>query len=198
MADGAATDGNDVATQGGRTALLVVDLQQALCDAAPASAMNSVIERIQTLLECAKARSWPTVFVQHWTEPGTILDRGSAGWQVTEALRDHEPGFRLEKNVPSSFEDGKLDAWLRDNAISRLCITGMQSEYCVSAACEGAAALGYEVILPVDGHMTIDGAEKSAAEVVVEVNARLGAFARCLPAASVIADSFSPAGGMLT
>ena len=44
MADGAATDGIEVATQRGRTALLVVDLQQALCDAAPASAMKSVIE----------------------------------------------------------------------------------------------------------------------------------------------------------
>ena len=195
MADGAATDGIEVATQRGRTALLVVDLQQALCDAAPASAMKSVIERIQTLLECAKARSWPVVFVQHWTEPGTILDRGSAGWQLSETLRDHEPAFRLEKNVVSSFEDGKLDAWLRDNAIRRLCITGMQSEHCISAACEGAAALGYGVILAVDGHMTIDGAEKSAAEIVAEVNARLGAFARCLPAASVIADADSVALG---
>ena len=95
MADGAATDGIEVATQRGRTALLVVDLQQALCDSAPASAMKSVIERIQTLLECAKARSWPVVFVQHWTEPGTILDRGSAGWQLSETLRDHEPGVAV-------------------------------------------------------------------------------------------------------
>lgn len=189
MADGAATDGNDVATQGGRTALLVVDLQQALCAAAPASPMNSVIERIRALLEYAKARSWPTVFVQHWTEPGTILDRDSAGWQLADVLRGHDPDFRLEKNVLSSFEDGTLDAWLRDTGVSRLCITGMQSEYCVSAACEGAAVLGYEVVLPADAHMTIDGPEKSAAEIVAAVNERLRSFARCLPAASVMAEA---------
>ena len=189
MADLAAGDGNDVLIHGAGTALLVVDLQQALCDAAPAAAMNSVTERIKALLEWAEARSWPVVFVQHWTEPGTLLDRGTAGWQLAETLRSHDADFRLEKNVCSSFEDGKLDAWLRSRGIGRLCITGMQSEYCVSAACEGAAALGYEVLLPVDAHMTIDASEKSAADIVAEVNDRLCAFARCLPAASVMAEA---------
>ena len=172
---------------GQETALLVVDLQQALCDAAPAAAMDLVTERIAALLECAEARSWPVVFVQHWTEAGTILDRGSAGWQLAEVLRSHEPDFRIEKNVSSSFEGGKLDAWLRAHGVSRLCIAGMQSEYCISAACEGAVARGYEVILPVDAHMTIDGPQQSAAEIVAEVNDRFGALATCLPAASLIA-----------
>ncbi|HKU93053.1 MAG TPA: isochorismatase family protein, partial [Sphingomicrobium sp.] len=123
--------------------MLVVDLQQALCNAAPAAAMNLVTERIAALIEWAEARSWPVVFVQHWTELGTILDRGSAGWRLAEALSGHSPAFHFEKNVCSSFEDGKLDSWLRAHGIGRLCITGMQSEYCISAACEGAAALGY-------------------------------------------------------
>jgi nicotinamidase-related amidase len=183
------------------TALLVVDLQQALCDAAPAAAMNLVTERIAALIEWAEARSWPVVFVQHWTEPGTILDRGSAGWRLAEALRGHIPAFHLEKNVCNCFEDGKLDAWLRARGIGRLCVTGMQSEYCISAACEGAAALGYDVVLPVDAHMTIDGSEKSAAEIVVEVNDKLAAFATCLPAASLMAladDRANDARGVLT
>jgi nicotinamidase-related amidase len=189
MADLAVTDGNDVLSAGGGTALLVVDLQQALCDAAPAAAINQVTERIKALIEWAEARSWPVVFVQHWAEPGTILDRGSAGWQVAGAVRSHSPAFRLEKNVLNCFDDGKLDAWLRAHGIRRLCVTGMQSEYCISAACEGAAALGYEVLLPVDAHMTIDGADKPADEIVAEVNDRLGGFARCLPAASVMAEA---------
>lgn len=175
------------APPGQQTALLVVDLQQALCDAAPTAAMELVTARIKELLEWAQARSWPVVFVQHWMEPGAILDRGSAGWQLAEALSGHAPAFHLEKNVLSSFDGGKLDAWLRAHDISRLCITGMQSEYCISAACEGAAVLGYDVVLPVDAHMTIDGTEKSATEIVAEVNDRLGAFATCLPAASLMA-----------
>lgn len=187
MADLAVSDGNDVLTNGSATALLVIDLQQALCDAAPAEPMQLVIGRIKALIEWSEAHSWPVVFVQHWTESGTFLDRGSAGWQLAEALRSHRPAFHLEKNVLSSFEDGKLDGWLRAHGISRLCITGMQSEYCISAACEGAAALGYDVILPVDAHMTIGGPQKSAAETVTEVNDRLAAFARCLPTASLIA-----------
>lgn len=175
------------APPGQQTALLVVDLQRALCDAAPAAAMELVTERIAALVEWAEACSWPVVFVQHWTDPGTILERGSAAWQLADALTGHSPAFHLEKTVSNCFEDGKLDAWLRAHGVGRLCITGMQSEYCVSAACEGAAGLGYEVILPVDAHMTIDGAEKPAGEIVAEVNDKLSAFASCLLAASLMA-----------
>jgi nicotinamidase-related amidase len=183
------------------TALLVVDMQRALCDAAPPAAMKLVTGRITALLEWARARSWPTVFVQHWTDPGTILDRGSVGWQLADALLGHSPAFHLEKNGLSCFDGGKLDAWLRARDVSRLCITGMQSEYCVNAACEGAAALGYEVILPVDAHMTIDGPEKSADKIVAEVNDRLGAFVTCHPAATLMAvddDHPDDARGVLT
>ena len=171
-----------------RTALLVVDLQQALCDAAPPPAMKAATARIAELLDWAEARSWPVIFVQHWIESDSILDRGSAGWQLAPQLRGRQPAFHLEKNVLSSFEDGRLHAWLQENGIARLCITGMQSDYCITAACEGAAALGYEVILPVDAHMTIDGREKSSAEIVAETNDRLSAVARCLPAATIMAE----------
>lgn len=121
------------------------------------------------------------MFVQHWTEPDSILGRGSAGWQLAHVLRGRE-AFHLEKNVLSSFADGRLHAWLRANDITRLCIAGMQTEYCISAACEGAAALGYDVILPIGAHMTIDSPEKSAAQIVAEANHRLRAVARCVPA----------------
>lgn len=181
--------GEDRSHSDQKTALLVVDLQKALCDAAPPAAIEQATAQIAQLLVWAEAHSWPIVFVQHWTEPGTILDRGSAGWQLADILRTRRPAFIHEKNVSSSFEDGQLHAWLEGQGVRRLCITGMQSEYCVSAACEGAAALGYEVILPVDAHMTLDGPEKSAAQIVAEVNDRLREFAECLPAASLMAKT---------
>jgi nicotinamidase-related amidase len=168
-----------------QTALIVIDLQQALCDAAPPAAIEQVTGRIAELLEWADAQSWPVIFVQHWTDAGSILDRGSAGWQLAQVLRDREPAFHLEKNVLSSFEDGRLHAWLQAHNVGRLCITGMQTEYCITAACEAAAALGYDVILPIDAHMTIDGPEKSAPEIVAEANNQLSAVAHCVPTAMV-------------
>lgn len=173
-----------------QTALLVIDLQQALCDLAPPAAMKQVSNRIAELLEWADAQSWPVIFVQHWIEPGTLLDRGSAGWQLAAVLRDHKPAFHLEKNVLSSFADGQLHAWLKANDISRLCIAGMQTEYCITAACEAAAALGYDVVLPIDAHMTIDSPDKSAAELVNEANERLSGVVRCVPTASLTGESF--------
>jgi len=170
-----------------KTALMVVDLQQALCDAAPSEPIQTVMTHIEELLQLAKLSGWPVVFVQHWTEPGSILDRGSAGWQLAGALRDRVPDFHLEKNALSCFEDGRLHVWLNEKGITRLCITGMQTEYCISAACEGAAARGYDVILPVDAHMTIDGPDRSAAEIVAEANERLAGLAQCMQTASICA-----------
>jgi nicotinamidase-related amidase len=69
----------------------------------------------------------------------------------------------------------------------------MQTEYCVSAACEAAAALGYEVILPIDAHMTLDGPEKSAAQIIDETNDKLRASAMCLPVASLVAQDVAVA-----
>jgi len=169
-----------------QTALLVIDLQQALCDAAPAEPMQLVTARIKELLGWADRHSLPVVFVQHWTEPGSILDRGSAGWQLADEVRDHPRSFHHEKNVLSSFEDGHLHAWLQAHDIRRLCVSGMQTEYCVSAACEDAAALGYEVILPTDAHMTIDGPDKSAVQIVDEANDRFRGSALCLPVESLL------------
>lgn len=174
-----------------RTALLVVDLQQALCDAAPAEAIKNVVARITELLDWAVAHFWPVVFVQHWTEPGTILHRGSAGWQLNQAVRGYSRAFHLEKNVLSCFEDGQLQTWLEEHDVRRICVTGMQTEYCVSAACEGAAGRGYQVILPVDAHMTIDRPEKSAAQIVAETNDRLSSFADCRPTASIVTSTYS-------
>jgi len=170
------------------TALMVVDLQQALCDGAPPAAIKHVKERIVELVECAEARSWPVIFVQHFMEPGSVLDRGSAGWQLAEELRIYRPAFHLEKNVLSSFADGRLHSWLQAHGIRRLCITGMQTEHCVTAVCEAAAELGYEVFLATDAHMTIDRPEKSAAEVVAEANERLCAVAHCVPTESIMAN----------
>jgi nicotinamidase-related amidase len=168
-----------------QTAMMVIDLQQALCDLAPPAAMEQVSNRVTDLLALAEEHAWPIICVQHWTEPGTILDRGSAGWQLAGVLRGHQPAFHLEKNVLSSFEDGRLHAWLQDHNIHRICIAGMQTEYCITAACQAAAALGYEVVLPIDAHMTIDGPDKSAAELVNEANERLSSVVRCVPTASL-------------
>ena len=170
----------------GKTALLVVDLQQALCNAAPSPIVDEVIARISQWLDWAEAQNWPIVFVQHATPPGTLLERESDGWQLAPALRSRRPALLHEKCVLSSFEDGKLHAWLKDQGVSRLCITGMQTEYCITAACEGAAALGYDVILPIDAHMTIDGTDKLASQIIAEANAALASIAHCAPTASLL------------
>lgn len=63
-------------TDAQRTALLVIDLQQALCDLAPTVPMADVKDRIQSLLAWPDGEGHLVVFIQHSTEAGTILERG--------------------------------------------------------------------------------------------------------------------------
>jgi nicotinamidase-related amidase len=178
------------------TALLVVDVQQALCELAPPAAMAAVLASIQSLLAWADSHAYPVIFVQHFTEPGSILERGSTGWQLADGLRDYRPAFHVEKNTLNSFDDGSLHSWLQERRIERLCIAGMQTEHCINAACHGAINLGYAVVLPVDAHMTIDGPEMSALEIVEDYNDRLANIARCLPTCSLIAEDAGAVRGL--
>ncbi|GAA0391247.1 cysteine hydrolase family protein [Paenibacillus motobuensis] len=57
----------------------------------------------------------------------------------------------IEKNHPDSFQQTDLEQQLVTKKISRITITGIQSEICVDATCRQAFSKGYEVILVIDG-----------------------------------------------
>jgi nicotinamidase-related amidase len=152
------------------TALLIIDVQQALCIGDEAAfEIDAVIERINALSRAAREAGVPVVFVQHEETAGS-LQAGSAGWQLAPGLNISEGDVRVRKTKSSAFHETELDAALRGRGVSRLVVCGLQSEFCVDSSVRHALALGYDVVLVADGHSTLDSETLSAAQISAHHN----------------------------
>lgn len=149
-----------------KTALLVIDVQQGLCEGAHATYRSEdVIARINAVADKARAAGAVVIFIQHESASG-LMAPGSRGWQFAEGLHLEPADLRVRKTTPDSFNGTELDALLKRHRITDLVICGMQTEFCVDTTIRRALALGYPVVLVADGHTTEDNAHLSAAGII--------------------------------
>ncbi|WAC73425.1 cysteine hydrolase family protein [Roseateles sp. SL47] len=149
-----------------RTALLVIDVQQLLCNGTYACFdIDKVTARINGLSERARDAHVPVIFVQHEDEEGNGLRHGSAAWQLDHRLVAKPGDPRIRKTSPDSFHKTDLDALLRMLGIRHLVICGLQSDYCVDTTVRRALSSGYDVTLAEDAHSTIDDGALTAAQI---------------------------------
>jgi len=178
-----AADGALPNTRAMTTALLIIDVQAALCSGAEAAfEIDDVIARINGLHAAAHAAKAPVVVVQHEEDAGP-LRFASDGWQLAPALQTAPEDVRVRKRTPNSFHETELHRALQERAVSRLVICGLQTDYCVDTTVRQALALGYDVALASDAHSTIDNGILSAAQIVAHHNQTLRwmtSFGRCI------------------
>lgn len=152
-----------------RTALLVIDLQVDVINGCFDG--SGVLERTNALIARARASDVPVIFIQH-EEPG--LERDSAAWQLAAPLAPQEGEALIFKKYRDAFVDTDLESVLTDAAISRLVVTGAQSDYCVRSTAQRAAAEGYDLVLVGDCHTTTDssfnGVEISGEQIVAHTS----------------------------
>ena len=129
------------------TALLIIDVQQALCTGEyECFEIKRVIENINSLSAKARKAGIPVILIQH-EEKGDLLQHGSEGWQLAESLKTSPEDLRVRKTTRDSFYKTHLQALLQDFASDRLIICGLQTDYCVNATVRQALKLGYDVVL---------------------------------------------------
>ena len=156
-----------------RTALLIIDVQNALCFGEHAAFESQrVIERINQVSAKARAAGAPVFMIQHETEDGP-LDRGSRGWELAEGLVVDRSDILVAKTAADSFHKTELDGLLQSRGIEALVICGLQSEFCVDTTARRALALGYPVTLVSDGHSTVDNGILTAAQTTAHHTATL-------------------------
>lgn len=138
------------------TALLVIDVQQALCFGEYA-AHDSVglIARLNTLTARFRAAGRPVIFIQHESPEGP-LQRGSLGWALADGLQRAETDTVVAKTATDSFHQTPLHDLLQRLGVNHLVVCGLQSEFCVDTTVRRALGLGYPVTLVADGHSTMD------------------------------------------
>lgn len=171
------------------TALIIIDVQQALC-AGPYAAFDigAVIERINTISAKARAARMPVIFVQH-EEAGGPLPYGGEGWQLAAGLQVQPEDLRVRKTTPDSFHQTNLHQLLRERGVSDVIVCGLQTDFCVDTTVRRAFTFGYQVTLVADAHSTLDNGVLTAAQIIAHHNATLGNFGplvKVVPASELV------------
>lgn len=152
------------------TALLIIDVQQALCTGASAAFESAqVIRRINQASAWARGQGLPVIFVQH-EEAAEPWRFDCPGWQLADGLDAMANEVRVRKQTPDAFNQTELDALLRARGITRLLVCGMQSDFCVDTSVRRALSLGYDVVLLADAHTSVDNGVLTAAQIIAHHN----------------------------
>jgi len=139
------------------TALLIIDVQRALCVGDEAAfQVAEVLARINELSARARAAGAPVVLIQHDDEGPMRF--GTSGWELADGLVTASTDLRVRKQTTNSFHKTALQEVLQERQVSRLVICGLQTDFCVDTTTRQALPLGYRVVLAADAHSTIDGA----------------------------------------
>ena len=159
------------------TALLIIDMQRALCTGEEAAfGIDGVLQRINAISTQARAAGVPVVLIQHEEGEGSLV-HGTEGWQLADGLLVDPADLRVRKTRPDSFHGTNLQDLLRERGVDQLVVCGLQSDFCINASVRRALALGYPVTLVADAHSTIANGGRSAADISAEHNRTLAAMA---------------------
>lgn len=149
------------------SALVVIDVQVGVV--ANAYDRNGVVSRIASLVEKARSESVPVIWVQH--NDGELI-QGSPEWQLADGLQPKADEPIVHKSYNDSFEETTLETELAALGVSRLVVTGAQTEWCVRSTLHGAIARGYDALLVSDAHTTENMSDDIPATAVIEMTNR--------------------------
>jgi len=136
-----------------KTALLVIDVQQALIDDQPAN-KDTFLVNLKLLIDAAHEGGTEVIYVRHDGGEGDVLAYGEPGWQLDQSLAPRSDERIFEKRFNSAFLKTGLNEYLAKKGITNLVICGMQTEYCIDTSVKTAFEHGYEVVVPSDATTT--------------------------------------------
>ncbi len=129
-------------------ALLVIDVQNDYFHGRhtithPADSLAN----IQRAMDEAHAAGVPIVLVQHCAIPSVLTEfqKGTPGWQFPEEIASRPHDLVVEKELPGSFTNTPLEAWLRENAVDTVVISGYMTQMCCDTTARQALHLGFAV-----------------------------------------------------
>jgi nicotinamidase-related amidase len=142
-----------------RTALVVVDLQQAFDDAAHWGPRNNpgCEANVIALVSAWQEADRPVVYVRHDSEEtGSPLrpeDPGNAFKRELSAT----PDVLVTKHVNSAFHgDPDLAEWLRRRSLTGIAVCGITTNHCCETTARVGANLGFDVLFALDATHTFD------------------------------------------
>jgi nicotinamidase-related amidase len=180
-----------------KTAVLVIDVQQGLCEGeGKAYNCDGVIANINCVTQQARATGVSVIFIQHESTSG-YLEYGTPAWQLANGLQVTASDIKIRKTTPDSFLRTPLEALLRERKIDHLVICGMHTEFCVDTTTRQALARGFPVTLVSDAHTSAGNSALTPQQVIAHHNATLTSISSFGPRVKAIpsnALTIDPAG----
>ncbi|MFC2094978.1 cysteine hydrolase family protein [Candidatus Bipolaricaulota bacterium] len=135
------------------TALLVMDMQNFVFN--PLSPWytetgEDLIPAIETLIELARAAGLPIIYVRDVSQDSPGLD--PFFFAIVDELTPLEGDTVLAKMTPNAFLNDEVGAYLKEQHIRRLLISGLSSTGCVQATLFDGIREGYEMVVVSDAH----------------------------------------------
>jgi nicotinamidase-related amidase len=160
-----------------RAALVIIDVQKGLIEGFEDD-WETVLPVIADQIDRARSASAPVVLVQHCgSGPTHPLAPDAPGWELHPAIDARPEDLRVRKSWSDAFVATDLQAQLERAGVTRLVVTGAQTEFCVDATVRRAASLGYDVDLVADGHTTSANGVLSRVQIVAHHNETLPVLA---------------------
>jgi nicotinamidase-related amidase len=130
---------------GCQTVLLVIDAQQSFQHHPYWSELDAPVflERMQALIDGAKARRIPIVQIFHVEEEGVFSL--SSGHVRTFAALSITPDVIIHKHRHGARIGSDLPIWLTEHGVRHLIISGIRTEQCCETTARHASDLGYAV-----------------------------------------------------
>jgi nicotinamidase-related amidase len=136
------------------TALIVIDVQESFrhlpfwTDAD----LPAFAERLQTLIDGARARGIPIVQIFHLRENSPFAME--SGFVTTLAPVVVQPDAVFYKHKHSALVGTGMDVWLTQHGIRRLIVTGVRTEQCCETTARHASDRGWTVDYVTEATMT--------------------------------------------
>src|SRR5665213_1710694 len=153
-----------------RTALLVIDVQQSFehrsyWDPSDAPAF---LDRLQSLVDGAKARQIPVAQVFHVEQAGAFSLE--SGYVKTMTSLSIAPDATFYKHRHSALIGSGLPVWLTERGIQHMIVSGIRTEQCCETTTRHASDCGFDVDFVSEATLTFamtgrDGRHWSAADI---------------------------------
>jgi nicotinamidase-related amidase len=138
-----------------RSVLLVIDAQDSF-KAGPRwdRRSNRDFERnVSALIDAYREANLPVVFILH-TDEDDAFRRDSPAFKLMDFIRRRDSEPLLVKNTRNAFTSTDLQQRLDALGVTRLVLTGIQTEQCVETTTRVGADLGYDADFVSDATMT--------------------------------------------
>jgi nicotinamidase-related amidase len=142
-----------------KQALLVIDVQNEYFNGKlPVTYPPGSLANIAATIDAANLHGIPVIVIQHTAaqpEAPTFV-KGSQGWQLHPEITKRKYSVLIQKSLPSSFAGTGLEAWLKEQGITTLAISGYMTQMCCDTTAREAFHRGYMVKFLSDATGTLD------------------------------------------